>query len=73
MKNFIKNYVSIPFIKGSLISISVILILMYVILPGLTIDNTILNILSFILLCVGSMAITLGVTNYIKNQINKLK
>jgi hypothetical protein len=65
-----RKYISIPFIKGLLLTIVTYVTLVYIILPGLTIDNIILNILSFILLCIGSMAIILGVSNYIKNKLN---
>jgi hypothetical protein len=69
MKNFIKNYVSIPFIKGLLISISVILILMYVILPGLTEANIVLNVISFMVLLLTLMF----VVKYVQIQFTKIK
>ena len=64
-----KKYISIPFIKNLLLIVTTYIILVYIILPGLTVDNTILNIISFLILCTGSMAIILGVSNYIKNKL----
>ncbi len=67
MKKFIKNYIFPPFIEVSLVGLSVILILMYIILPGLTQPNTILNIISFMVLLFTGMF----VVKYIQSKLIK--
>ena len=67
MKNCIKNYVNVPLLKGSLVTISVILILMYVVFPGLTAANIVLNVISVLTLILTGMF----VVKYVQNQLSK--
>lgn len=67
MKKFIKNYIFTPFIEASLVGLSIILILMYIILPGLTQPNTVLNIIAFMILCFTGMF----VVKYIQGKLTK--
>jgi len=68
-----KKYIATPFMKWFSIGLGLLLTIRYIILPGLTVPNTFINLLVTLLSAVLISILGKIIIENIKNQINKLK